>query len=119
MQQYRNFCADIFFRCYVNAFAFQLCQRIAHQVVCAQGMVQPCVNSAGVYQVGKRHMLDTAQALLTPDGQTQPEFYLGDKLHMTDKGYAVWNAMLRPMLVDGATSATGRCAQPAAASSVK
>jgi len=63
--------------------------------------------------------LDTAQALLTPAGETQPEYYLGDKLHMTDKGYAVWNAMLRPMLVDGGTTSSGRCAKPAAASSAK
>lgn len=42
--------------------------------------------------------LDTAPTLLGPNGQPQSAFFRKDGLHMSDKGYAAWNELLRPVL---------------------
>ena len=38
--------------------------------------------------------------MLTPDGQPDTSYFYDDKLHMNEKGYAVWNEVLRPLLVE-------------------
>ncbi|MDF9828257.1 lysophospholipase L1-like esterase [Ereboglobus sp. PH5-10] len=36
--------------------------------------------------------------ILTPEGNVRPEYYLADKLHMNEAGYALWARVLRPMV---------------------
>jgi lysophospholipase L1-like esterase len=42
--------------------------------------------------------LDTNVAMLTPEGNVRPEFYLKDKLHMNAAGYAEWTKLVAPLL---------------------
>lgn len=42
--------------------------------------------------------IDLATPLLTAEGQTQPELYQKDGLHLSPAGYAIWNRLLRPKL---------------------
>jgi len=42
--------------------------------------------------------IDTAPALLGADGQPQKDLFRDDGLHMSEKGYAAWNALLLPVL---------------------
>ncbi|MDB5003907.1 MAG: family lipase [Mucilaginibacter sp.] len=37
--------------------------------------------------------------LMLNDGKLRPELYVGDKLHMTKLGYAVWEKAVRPYLI--------------------
>jgi lysophospholipase L1-like esterase len=41
------------------------------------------------------YYVDTATALLTPKGLPNDELFLKDKLHMNEKGYNLWNEILR------------------------
>jgi lysophospholipase L1-like esterase len=43
-------------------------------------------------------IVDTATPLLGPDGQPRKELYVADGLHLSPKGYAVWNEILTPIL---------------------
>jgi lysophospholipase L1-like esterase len=43
--------------------------------------------------------VDTATPMLGRDGQPRRELFLDDGLHLNDKGYAVWSAVLAPMLM--------------------
>jgi lysophospholipase L1-like esterase len=36
--------------------------------------------------------------MLGSDGRPRRELFLDDGLHLNDKGYAVWNAVLAPLL---------------------
>ncbi len=38
--------------------------------------------------------------MLTPDGQPDTSYFYDDKLHMNEKGYGVWNEVVRPLLVE-------------------
>jgi lysophospholipase L1-like esterase len=42
--------------------------------------------------------IDTAPPLLGDDGQPQKSLFRDDGLHMNDKGYALWNKLLMPVL---------------------
>lgn len=38
--------------------------------------------------------------MLTPEGQPDTSYFFTDKLHMNEKGYGVWNEVVRPLLVE-------------------
>ncbi|MEO8780220.1 MAG: SGNH/GDSL hydrolase family protein [Rhodanobacter sp.] len=42
--------------------------------------------------------LDVFTPMLGKDGQPQPQWFLGDGLHMNRKGYALWVSIVRPWL---------------------
>jgi lysophospholipase L1-like esterase len=46
---------------------------------------------------------DLAAPLLGPDGMPMPELFLGDQLHLSAQGYAVWTRTLRPILSSALT----------------
>lgn len=46
------------------------------------------------------HYVDTSDALIGPDGRPRPEFYLEDGLHLSEDGYALWTAVVGPLLPD-------------------
>lgn len=43
-------------------------------------------------------LCDTFTPLAQPDGSSKPEDYVPDRLHLNDSGYAVWRAVLTPVL---------------------
>ena len=43
--------------------------------------------------------LDVHTAMLTTGGETRPELYIGDRLHMNEKGYEIWKNRLFPLLL--------------------
>lgn len=43
-------------------------------------------------------LVDVATPLLGENGEPRPEFYLQDKLHLSEAGYAVWNKIVREAL---------------------
>ena len=43
--------------------------------------------------------LDLHTAMLTTEGKTRPELYIGDRLHMNAKGYEIWKNKLFPLLL--------------------
>ena len=43
--------------------------------------------------------LDVHTEMLTTQGETRPELYIGDRLHMNEKGYAIWKNKLFPLLL--------------------
>ena len=40
--------------------------------------------------------IDVHPAMLGPDGQPKPDIYRADKLHMNEKGYAIWKQVVGP-----------------------
>jgi len=44
---------------------------------------------------------DVEPVMLGPDGKPKPDIFMPDNLHLNDKGYALWNDLIRPMLTDG------------------
>jgi len=49
----------------------------------------------------KLRFVDVATPLLGPAGEPAAELYDDDRLHVNEAGYAVWRAVLRPVLSDG------------------
>ena len=45
--------------------------------------------------------INTAAALLGPDGQPRPEYYASDTLHLSAAGYKAWTDVVRPVLLAG------------------
>ena len=43
--------------------------------------------------------LDVHTAMLTTAGETRPELYIGDRLHMNERGYEIWQNLLFPLLL--------------------
>ena len=43
--------------------------------------------------------LDVHTEMLTTQGETRPELYIGDRLHMNEKGYSIWKNKLFPLLL--------------------
>ncbi len=52
--------------------------------------------------------VDVDAVLLTEDGTPDPELYLSDRLHLSEKGYAAWNRLLGPILKDRYTLAMSK-----------
>jgi lysophospholipase L1-like esterase len=46
----------------------------------------------------KRAFIDTFPAVLDSAGNPRPELYVSDRLHMNEKGYAIWTAITAPYL---------------------
>lgn len=44
--------------------------------------------------------LDIATLMLTPEGVPDPSLFLEDGLHLNEKGYAAWTAVVRPAVTD-------------------
>jgi len=42
--------------------------------------------------------IDVVGPMLGADGQPRPQLYKADRLHMTEEGYAIWNAIMKPVL---------------------
>jgi lysophospholipase L1-like esterase len=42
--------------------------------------------------------IDLYPLMLTADGKMRPELFVGDMLHMNDKGYAIWQKAIEPYL---------------------
>ena len=42
--------------------------------------------------------IDVFPQMLLPDGQPNPEIYSADRLHMNEKGYALWTGIVAPYL---------------------
>jgi lysophospholipase L1-like esterase len=45
--------------------------------------------------------VDTASYLLLPNGKPNTAYFRSDRVHLNDAGYAVWNAVLKPVLLAG------------------
>jgi lysophospholipase L1-like esterase len=45
--------------------------------------------------------VDTASYLLLPNGKPNAAYFRGDRVHLNDAGYAVWNGVLKPALLAG------------------
>jgi lysophospholipase L1-like esterase len=45
--------------------------------------------------------VDLASAMLDAQGRPRPELYHPDGVHLSEQGYAVWAAILRPLLLAG------------------
>jgi hypothetical protein len=45
------------------------------------------------------HFIDLTPALLGPDGRPDRKLYRADRVHPNRKGYAVWKAALKPVLL--------------------
>ncbi len=43
--------------------------------------------------------VDVRNAMLLPDGTVNPELFIKDNLHMNAKGYAIWQKIIEPILV--------------------
>ena len=48
--------------------------------------------------------VDLATILLGDDGRPRKDLFLGDGLHLNEKGYKIWSAILRPMLEESTLS---------------
>ena len=44
------------------------------------------------------HYVDTATPMLGAGGEPDPAYFMGDRLHLNDFGYAKWNEVFRPQL---------------------
>lgn len=42
--------------------------------------------------------IDVYAAMLGPDGRPKPDIFVGDRLHMNPRGYAIWRAIVGPHL---------------------
>jgi lysophospholipase L1-like esterase len=47
----------------------------------------------------KTAFIDVYSKMLKPDGQPMDDIFLQDRLHMTAKGYAIWQKIMQPYLV--------------------
>ncbi len=66
-----------------------------HKIIAFNSMV-------AVYSVQQSNITfaNIYSRMLTPDGRPDTTYFYDDKLHMNEKGYAVWNEVLRPLLVE-------------------
>lgn len=46
------------------------------------------------------HFVNITQDMLGPDGMPRDELFIFDKLHINEKGYAIWTKRLKPVLED-------------------
>ena len=64
VHQDRRLYAEFFFPADLYSFCLQLGHGIAHQVICAERMMQAAMHRARIDQVGECHLLDAPQALI-------------------------------------------------------
>jgi lysophospholipase L1-like esterase len=50
--------------------------------------------------------VDTATPTLDPSGAPDPAMFLGDGLHLSERGYEVWTSVVRPAVMDAWARAT-------------
>lgn len=43
-------------------------------------------------------VIDTTAAFLNPNGQPKRSLFINDKLHLNEKGYALWTSLIKPVL---------------------
>jgi lysophospholipase L1-like esterase len=43
--------------------------------------------------------LDVDHAMRGPDGLPRKDLFVEDQLHLSKEGYALWNKLLRPLLI--------------------
>jgi len=46
----------------------------------------------------RTQFINTYDAMFNPDGKIKTDIFLGDKLHMNAKGYAIWQPIMEPYL---------------------
>ncbi|RZL31870.1 MAG: G-D-S-L family lipolytic protein [Pedobacter sp.] len=46
----------------------------------------------------RTQFINTYDAMFNPDGKIKTDIFLGDKLHMNAKGYAIWQKIMEPYL---------------------
>lgn len=46
------------------------------------------------------HFVDTAAAMVTADGQPDPQWFVGDQLHLNAAGYRLWTERVRPVVAE-------------------
>ncbi|MFC3196097.1 GDSL-type esterase/lipase family protein [Parapedobacter deserti] len=44
--------------------------------------------------------IDVAQLLYNRNGKLRPELFIQDQIHLNEKGYAIWQAIIAPYLID-------------------
>lgn len=44
------------------------------------------------------HFVDTAAAMVTAEGQPDPQWFVGDQLHLNEAGYRLWTERVRPVV---------------------
>ncbi len=52
-------------------------------------------------QIPRCTYVDTASYLLLPNGKVNKAYFRGDRVHLNDAGYAIWNGVLKPALIAG------------------
>jgi lysophospholipase L1-like esterase len=55
------------------------------------------------------HYIDLTPGILGPDGEPRRELYRSDRLHPNQKGYAVWSAIIKPVLLADLSEHQGCC----------
>jgi len=59
-------------------------------------------------KAGRLFFVDAATPLLAGDAGPNPELFLDDKLHLSDKGYKIWTDLLTPVIQDALKSRVKR-----------
>ena len=68
--------------------------KLLTKFVAANGMIRQFLST-------KKHTayIDVYQPMLQPDGTPLTDIFVQDKLHMNEKGYAIWTQIIQPYLV--------------------
>lgn len=56
--------------------------------------------------------LDVSTGMLGPDGKPRPELFVKDGLHLSPEGYALWTAVVKPVLVAAAAESESNPRKP-------
>lgn len=51
-----------------------------------------------LYKQSKTKFVNVHDAMLNVDGSVKPEIFIGDQLHMNEKGYVIWHKIMKKML---------------------
>lgn len=63
------------------------------EMIRANGMIR-----AFIKKQSRSAYIDVYSKMLLPDGSPMPEIFKADKLHMNEKGYAIWQKAIKPYL---------------------
>ena len=55
--------------------------------------------SSPLLGIGDVEYVDIATPMLGDAGEPDPDLFIVDGLHLSDKGYALWTAVLKPLLL--------------------